>query len=89
MLSFYLEAMEKGRVSSRPVSPTCLVLLATPPPHAAMATDDIQRRTLWQRRKVAQIAVRRLKAMLVVVAVQRDALALRPARAPSYLRWRR
>ena len=79
MLSFYLEAMEKGRVSSRPVSPTCLVLPAAPPPHAAATTDDVQRRALRQRRKIAQIVVRRLKAMLVVVAVQHDARALRPA----------
>lgn len=53
-----------------------------------MAADDIQRRTLRQRRKVAQIVVRRLKAMLVVVAVQRDARALRPT-AGKYILCRR
>lgn len=45
-------------------------------------------RALRQHRKVAQIVVRWLKAMLVVVAVQRDARALRPAAGKHVFRRR-
>ena len=78
----------KGRGFPRPAGLACLVLLAAPPPHAAMAADDVQRRALRQRCEVVQVVFCWFKPVLVVVAVQRDANALRPAAGKYILRRR-
>ena len=77
-----------GRGSPRPAGLPCLLLLAAPPPHAAMAADDVQRRALRQRCEVVQVVFCWFKSVLVVVAVQRDANALRPAASKYILRRR-